>query len=176
MGRDLPRGRQSDQAPRPPISRCDRSGISARPRASRSASAAAGAATRARVDGILVSEFEQDEIGPDLFRHACMIGLEGLVSKHHKRLYRGGRSPHWIKVKNRTPSLDRPRDGGVFLIASKLIRPNSASLFTGNSAYRDECQTALSKDRLPHETRYKDQCAQDQCDINEVHSRAMPEL
>ena len=29
-----------------------------------------------RVDGI----FEQGEIGPDLFRHACMMGLEGLVS------------------------------------------------------------------------------------------------
>ena len=30
-----------------------------------------------RVDGIFVSEFEQGEIGPDLFRHACLMGLEG---------------------------------------------------------------------------------------------------
>jgi hypothetical protein len=29
-----------------------------------------------RVDGIFVSEFEQGEIGPDLFRHACLLGLE----------------------------------------------------------------------------------------------------
>ena len=31
-----------------------------------------------RVDGIFVSDFEQ----PDLFRHACLLDLEGLVSKH----------------------------------------------------------------------------------------------
>ena len=41
------------------------------------------------------------EIGPDLFRHACLMGLEGLVSKLRDRPYRPGRSPHWVKVKNR---------------------------------------------------------------------------
>jgi bifunctional non-homologous end joining protein LigD len=46
-----------------------------------------------RTDGIFVSEFEQGEIGPDLFRHACLLGLEGLVSKRRDRGYRGGRSP-----------------------------------------------------------------------------------
>jgi DNA-binding CsgD family transcriptional regulator len=34
-----------------------------------------------RVDGIFLSDFEQGEIGPELFRHACLMGLEGLVSK-----------------------------------------------------------------------------------------------
>jgi bifunctional non-homologous end joining protein LigD len=34
-----------------------------------------------RPDGMFVSEFEQGEIGPDLFRKACEFGLEGLVSK-----------------------------------------------------------------------------------------------
>jgi bifunctional non-homologous end joining protein LigD len=29
------------------------------------------------------------------------LSLEGLVSKRSDRPYRGGRSPHWIKVKNR---------------------------------------------------------------------------
>ena len=42
--------------------------------------------------------FEQGGIGPDLFRHACRMGLEGLVSKHR---YRGRRFDRWIKVKNR---------------------------------------------------------------------------
>ena len=28
-----------------------------------------------RVDGIFLSDFEQGEIGPDLFRHACLMGL-----------------------------------------------------------------------------------------------------
>jgi ATP-dependent DNA ligase len=30
-----------------------------------------------RVDGIHLAPFEQGEIGPDLFRHACLMGLEG---------------------------------------------------------------------------------------------------
>ena len=31
-----------------------------------------------RVDGIFLSDFEQGEIGPDLFRHACLTGGFGL--------------------------------------------------------------------------------------------------
>jgi ATP-dependent DNA ligase len=54
-----------------------------------------------RPKGIFLSPFEQGEIGPDLFRKACEFGLEGLVSKHRDRPYQGGRSKHWIKVKNR---------------------------------------------------------------------------
>ena len=53
------------------------------------------------VDGTHLAPFEQGEIGPDLFRHACLMGLEGLVSKHRDRPYRPGRSQHWVKVKNR---------------------------------------------------------------------------
>jgi bifunctional non-homologous end joining protein LigD len=29
---------------------------------------------------MFVSDFEQGEIGPDLFRQACKFGLEGMVS------------------------------------------------------------------------------------------------
>src|SRR5690348_13070330 len=50
---------------------------------------------------IFLSDFEQGEIGPDLFVAACQMGLEGLVSKCRDQPYRGGRSKHWIKVKNR---------------------------------------------------------------------------
>ncbi|SDF02289.1 ATP dependent DNA ligase domain-containing protein [Bradyrhizobium brasilense] len=61
-----------------------------------------------RVDGIFLSDFEQGEIGPDLYRHACLMGLEGLVSKHRDRPYRAGRSRDWIKVKNRNhPAMSR---------------------------------------------------------------------
>ncbi len=64
-----------------------------------------------RVDGIFLSDFEQGEIGPDLFRHACLMGLEGMVSKHRERPYRAGRSPHWIKVKNPDhPAMRRGED------------------------------------------------------------------
>jgi bifunctional non-homologous end joining protein LigD len=34
------------------------------------------------------------------FRHACRMGLEGIVAKRRDRPYRSGRSPDWIKVKN----------------------------------------------------------------------------
>jgi ATP-dependent DNA ligase len=64
-----------------------------------------------RPEGIFVSDFEQGEIGPDLFRQACKFGLEGLVSKRRDRPYRAGRSPDWIKVKNRShPALNRVKD------------------------------------------------------------------
>jgi hypothetical protein len=55
----------------------------------------------ARVAAVVEAPFEQGEIGPDLFRHACLMGLEGLVSKHRDSVYHGGRYYRWIKVKNR---------------------------------------------------------------------------
>jgi bifunctional non-homologous end joining protein LigD len=55
-----------------------------------------------RPDGIHAAPFEQGEIGPDLFCHACLMGLEGLVSKHRDSPYRGGRFDRWIKLKNRS--------------------------------------------------------------------------
>lgn len=64
-----------------------------------------------RPEGIFVSPFERGEIGPDLFRAACGMGLEGLVSKHRDRPYRGGPSKHWVKVKNpKHPAMHRVRD------------------------------------------------------------------
>jgi bifunctional non-homologous end joining protein LigD len=61
-----------------------------------------------RPDGIFVAPFEQGEIGPDLFRAACRMGLEGLVSKRRDRAYRGGRCLHWVKVKNpNSPAMKR---------------------------------------------------------------------
>ena len=53
-----------------------------------------------RPDGIFAAPFEQGEIGPDLFWAACQMGLEGLVSKHRDRPYRGGPCRHWVKIKN----------------------------------------------------------------------------
>jgi hypothetical protein len=51
-----------------------------------------------RPDGIFVAPFEQGAIGPDLFRAACNMGPEGLVSKRRDRPYQAGRSKHWIKL------------------------------------------------------------------------------
>ena len=49
--------------------------------------------------GIVLNEvFEGD--GDILFEHACKFGCEGIVSKRLGSLYRSGRSPNWVKVKN----------------------------------------------------------------------------
>ncbi len=64
-----------------------------------------------RTEGVFIAPFDQGGIGPDLFRHACLMGLEGLVSKHRESIHRGGRFDRWIKVKNRThPAFARVRD------------------------------------------------------------------
>lgn len=61
--------------------------------------------------GIFTAPFEQGEIGPDLFRAACKLGLEGMVSKRRDLPYRPGRSPDWVKVKNRQhPAMYRRRN------------------------------------------------------------------
>ena len=61
-----------------------------------------------RPEGIFINPFERGEIGPDLFRAACNMGLEGLVSKRRDRPYQGGPCKHWVKVKNRKhPAMDR---------------------------------------------------------------------
>ena len=41
--------------------------------------------------------FEED--GPGLLRHACRLGLEGVVSKLRDAPYRSGRGKEWIKCK-----------------------------------------------------------------------------
>jgi bifunctional non-homologous end joining protein LigD len=38
--------------------------------------------------------------GDAVFRHACKMGLEGIVSKRLGSRYRSGRSPDWLKFKN----------------------------------------------------------------------------
>ena len=60
-----------------------------------------------RPEGIFVTPFERGEIGPDLFRAACRMGLEGLVS-NRRDPYRAGPSSDWRKIKNRShPAMSR---------------------------------------------------------------------
>ena len=47
---------------------------------------------------MLNEHYEGD--GEIIFKHACKLGCEGIVSKRLGSLYRSGRSPHWVKVKN----------------------------------------------------------------------------
>jgi hypothetical protein len=64
-----------------------------------------------RPDGIFAAPFELGEIGPNLCRAACNMGLKGMVSKRPDRPYRAGRSKEWVNVKNREhPAYRRVRN------------------------------------------------------------------
>jgi bifunctional non-homologous end joining protein LigD len=46
--------------------------------------------------------------GDVVFRHACQLGFEGIVSKRIGSPYRSGRSRHWVKSKNpKHPAVER---------------------------------------------------------------------
>jgi bifunctional non-homologous end joining protein LigD len=50
--------------------------------------------------GIRFNEHITCEDGEIVFHHACLMGLEGIVSKRKDSPYRSGRSPDWLKMKN----------------------------------------------------------------------------
>ena len=61
--------------------------------------------------GIRFNEHDEGD-GEALFRAACRMGLEGIVSKRAQSRYRSGRCKSWIKTKNRrAPGYMRVRDG-----------------------------------------------------------------
>ena len=68
-----------------------------------------------RVDGIFLSDFEQGEIGPDLFRHACLMGLEGLVSKHREASVSRRPVATLGEGQKPAPSSVQPRTGSVLV-------------------------------------------------------------
>jgi ATP-dependent DNA ligase len=50
--------------------------------------------------GLRLNEHLEHDGGETVFRHACKLGLEGIVSKRKGSPYRSGRSPDWLKMKN----------------------------------------------------------------------------
>jgi bifunctional non-homologous end joining protein LigD len=51
--------------------------------------------------------------GEIVFREACRLGCEGIVSKRLGSPYRSGRVPHWVKVKNsKAPAVTREAEEG----------------------------------------------------------------
>jgi bifunctional non-homologous end joining protein LigD len=48
---------------------------------------------------IILNEHNEED-GETVFREACRLGCEGIVSKRLGSTYRRGRSPLWLKVKN----------------------------------------------------------------------------
>jgi bifunctional non-homologous end joining protein LigD len=43
--------------------------------------------------------------GPEIYRPACALGLEGIVSTRRDLSYRSGRSAAWLKIRN--PNYER---------------------------------------------------------------------
>ena len=50
--------------------------------------------------GLRLNEHMECDDGEIVFRHACKMGLEGIVSKRKDLPYRSGRSSDWLKMKN----------------------------------------------------------------------------
>jgi hypothetical protein len=73
-----------------------------------------------RVDGIFLSDFEQGEIGPDPFRHACLLGLSnaGLARAREKGVTLG-RPRIAPDVEKRIQRL-RSKGHGILKIAREL--------------------------------------------------------
>jgi bifunctional non-homologous end joining protein LigD len=60
--------------------------------------------------GIVLSAHTADD-GATIFRQACAMGLEGIVSKRLSAPYRSGPSRDWLKIKNPdSPAMIRARE------------------------------------------------------------------
>jgi ATP-dependent DNA ligase len=52
-----------------------------------------------------------EDDGPTVFKRACKLGLEGIVSKRRDSPNRSGRSPIWLKMKNpNAPAVKREEE------------------------------------------------------------------
>jgi len=79
------------------------------------------------------SEHLEGAAGTAMFRHACAMGLEGIVSKRVASRYRSGSNVNWVKVKNpssmsgergrsvRPVSPLRPADGGLMSYGTDVL-------------------------------------------------------
>jgi bifunctional non-homologous end joining protein LigD len=59
---------------------------------------------------LLLNEYFEED-GEIVFREACKLGCEGIVSKRLGSLYHPGRSPHWVNVDNpKAPAAKRENE------------------------------------------------------------------
>ena len=68
--------------------------------------------------------------GEAMFRHACAMGLEGIVSKRVASRYKSGSCSRWVKVKN--PAYER-RPGSILLVSRR--RPLLRTTCRGGREY-----------------------------------------
>ena len=70
---------------------------------------------------VLNEHYEED--GSIVFREACKLGCEGVVSKRLGSTYRSGRSTHWVKVKNpKAPAVKREAEEDLWALNKKKSR------------------------------------------------------
>src|SRR5262249_10525161 len=81
--------------------------------------------------GIVLNNYLEED-GAIVFREACKLGCEGIVSKRLGLPYRSGRSKYWVTPK-RQQSGERPRRIGA---ARPLIRPRRSYGTSVNSLSR----------------------------------------
>ncbi|MDE1973033.1 MAG: DNA ligase D [Hyphomicrobiales bacterium] len=100
--------------------------------------ALAGLLKRNGKDGVIRYAEHFDEDGPLIYRHACDMGLEGIVSKRREAPYRSGRADNFIKTKCRnrqelivagfSPSTAMPNAIGALTVA---VRDNGELRYAG---------------------------------------------
>jgi bifunctional non-homologous end joining protein LigD len=62
-------------------------------------------------DGIALNRHYEGD-GAMVYKHACALGCEGIVSKQLGSPYRSGRTDHWLKIKNpAAPAVKREAEG-----------------------------------------------------------------
>jgi bifunctional non-homologous end joining protein LigD len=74
-----------------------------------------------------------EEAGDVVFRHACKMGLEGIVSKRKGSPYRSGRSPDWLKMKNpAAPAVKREAEEDWGRRESRRRNPRGGKTWPGS--------------------------------------------
>src|SRR3977135_576342 len=85
---------------------------------------------RKSLPGVRLNDHLEHPEGDVVFRHACKLGLEGIVSKRLGSRYRSGRSPDWLKFKNpEAPAVRREAEEdwarGPAAVPSRRLRPTA---------------------------------------------------
>jgi bifunctional non-homologous end joining protein LigD len=94
-------------------------------------------------DRILRSESIDAPAGVDLMRHACEIGLEGIVAKRADAPYRAGRQETWIKVRC-LKSLNFPVIGYVPAKSNSIAAIHLARREAGGLVYAGKAGTGFT--------------------------------
>jgi bifunctional non-homologous end joining protein LigD len=82
--------------------------------------------------GLVLNE-HIDEPGDVVFRHACKLGLEGIVSKQLGSSYRSGRSRDWLKMKNpAAPAVKREAEENWAGRESRRRNPRGGKTWPGS--------------------------------------------